>query len=219
MKYLFVGIALMALPFLGVSQTVAEINKPTISNIDEVAPFREGLAAVRKGNQWGFINKEGQLIIDFRNDIVWNQEAVDARGVAGIRYPQFNDGLCIISKLDDEGIPRYGFINTEGETVIEPEFVNITAFENGYAIGIFVRKGMKGQNEFKLNIYEHSFTEVVVNKAGEMVWPIQERQNIKMSKRSFELPELRAKMITKNLLAVKGKDKQWKVVQLDLKDD
>ena len=82
--------------FLGVSQTVAAINKPTISNFDEVRPFREGQAAVRKGYQSGYINKEGQLIIALRNDIVWSQEALDARGVAGKLYPQFYEGLCII---------------------------------------------------------------------------------------------------------------------------
>lgn len=32
----------------------------TVKNIDEIAPFSEGLAAVRQGNQWGFINEEGQ---------------------------------------------------------------------------------------------------------------------------------------------------------------
>ncbi len=33
---------------------------------DEVKPYSENLAAVRMGDNWGFINKGGQLVIDFR---------------------------------------------------------------------------------------------------------------------------------------------------------
>jgi len=214
--YLFV---LLAIPFFGTSQTVEEINKPIISELDEVAPFSEGLAAVRKGNQWGFIDKEGHLAIDFRDDVLWNREKDDHLGVSGIGYPAFKDGLCFIHKPDAEGISLYGFMNTKGETVIQPEYVNITSFDNGYAVGIYANKTLRGKNEFKLNIYDYKFTEVLVNKQGEMVWPVQERQNIVMSKRHFKLPELHAKMLTGDLLAVKGKDNQWKVVQLELKDN
>lgn len=35
---------------------------------DEVRPYSEGLAAVRQGEFWGFINHAGQLVIEFRFD-------------------------------------------------------------------------------------------------------------------------------------------------------
>ena len=215
MKRLQLFAVLIALPFFGFSQTLDDLNKPIIGNLDEVAPFSEGLAAVRKGDQWGFIDKEGGMVIDFRNDVVWNLQESNAGDVSGVKYPQFKEGLCIISQLTDEGIPLYGFMNTKGETIIEPEFINITSFKNGYAVGIFGKKTFRGKNEFQLKIYDYNFTEVVVNKKGEMIWPVQQRINIMMSKKRFKLPELYAKMLSEDLLAIKGKDNQWKVVKMN----
>lgn len=214
MKRLQLLALLIVIPFLGISQSVEEINRPTIAGLDEVAPFSEGLAAVRKGDQWGFIDREGNLVIDFRDDMVWNRQESNLRGVSGIRYPEFKESLCMISKITDEDISLYGFINTKGETVIEPEFVNITPFENSHAVGIYARKTLRGKNEFQLDIYDYSFTEVLVNKEGEMIWPIQERQGIIMSKKRFKLPELHAKMLSEDLLAVWGTNNQWKVVKM-----
>ncbi len=216
MKRLYLLILCIATAFFGISQTVDQINKPLISGIDEVSPFHEGLAAVRKGNQWAFIDQNGILVIPFRDDVLANSAQSNTSGVSGIGYPKFKEGLCIILKLTNEGIPLYGFMNSKGETVIEPQFINILPFEDKYTVGIFTRKSLRGKNEFQLEIYDYTFTEVIVNKAGEMVWPIQERQNIVMSKKIFKLPELHAKLLSNDLLAVKGKDNYWKVISLAL---
>lgn len=210
---------LILLPFLGISQSLEELNKPIVAGLDEVAPFSEGLAAVRKGNQWGFMDKEGTLVIDFRDDVVWNQNADTTQAdVSGVRYPQFKQGLSIIQELTDEGVPLYGFMDTSGKQVIKPEFVNISSFDNGYAIAIYGKKTLRGKNEFQLNIYDYSFTEVLINLKGEMLWPIQERDNILMSKNRYQLPQLNTKILSDDLLAVKGKDNQWKVVKMALND-
>jgi len=216
MKRIFVFAVFLAMSFFGISQTLDKLNKTVIGGLDEVAPFKEGLAAVRKGNEWGFIDKEGNLVIDFRNDILWNREASNVAGVSSLRYPEFKEGMCIILKMTDEGIPLYGFINNKGEMVIEPQFVNITPFENGYAVGIYGKKTFRGKNEFQLDIYDYSFTEVVVNKDGEIVLPVQERFNIMMSKNRYKLPELMAKILSNDLLAVKGNDNQWKLIKVEL---
>ncbi len=209
-------VLLFLIPFFGMSQSLEELNKPIISVLDEVAPFYEGLAAVRKGDKWGFIDEKGKLVIDFRNDIAWNKEVSKEGGIASIRHPYFKEGLCVISRLTEEGIPLYGFMNTKGETVIEPEYINISPFENGKTVGIYGKKSFRGKNEFQLNIYDYSFTEVVVNNEGEMIWPIQKRINILMSKSRYELPVLHAKILADDLLAVKGKNSLWKVVKTDI---
>ena len=67
MKQLITLCTLLVLPFILFAQE--------LTGIDEIAPFSEGLAAIRKGNEWGFINKEGQLVIEFRDDLVWNFSA------------------------------------------------------------------------------------------------------------------------------------------------
>src|SRR5690606_13961746 len=154
------------------------------------------LAAVRKGNQWGFINRTGQLAIYFRDGVVWNQKTdTTKRGVESIGYTQFKDGLCMIKELTKEGIPLYGFIDINGKQVRKPKFKNITPFEDNDPIGIYARETMRGRNEFQLDIYDYSFTEALVNKEGEIEWPIHDRTNIIMSKKRFKLPQLRTKIL------------------------
>ena len=41
-----------------------------LNDVDKIYPFQEDLAAVQKNNQWGFINKQGELVIDYRSDLV-----------------------------------------------------------------------------------------------------------------------------------------------------
>lgn len=208
---------LLLLPLYGISQTIEELNKPMISALDEVAPFHEELAAVRKGNEWGFIDKEGNLVIDFRADLVWNKDADTLhRGIVGIRYPRFKEGRCLVKTLKEEEIPYYGFMDKTGKIIIEPEYLNITEFENGNAIGIYCKRTYKGKNNFQLNIYDYTFTEVIVNMAGEIIWPIEERDNILMSKRRYQLPELWAKLITPDLLLVKKSNNKLEILKVDV---
>ncbi|MCK5442803.1 MAG: WG repeat-containing protein [Maribacter sp.] len=184
---------------------------------DEIAPFSEGLAAVRQGNLWGFIDEEAKLIIDFRDDLVWNKDAdITVPGVLGIRYPQFKNGRCLIKELKGDDIPYYGFIDNTGALVIKPEYLNITRFDKKHAIGIFVREVFQGKNEMNLNIIDYIFTEVVVNTNGEIMWPITEREHILTSKRRYEIPTLRAKLISNSLLAIRTKERTWEIKKLNL---
>ncbi|MBT8184271.1 MAG: WG repeat-containing protein [Eudoraea sp.] len=203
--------------FTGNAQIIESLNKPIIGELDEVRPFSEGLAAVRKGKQWGFIDTSGKLTIDFRSDLVWSPEADSSNSdVTGIRYPEFKDGLCMNQKLSAEGIPLYGFINSKGEQIIEPEFVNITHFNDGRAIGIYAKKTFRGQNEIKLQVFDYSFIEVIINTQGEILWPIRQRDHILMTTRRFELPLLRSKLISDQLLASKNDANEWEIHRVNL---
>lgn len=186
------------------------------SAYDEIAPFSEGLAAVRIGDEWGFINENAELVIDFRNDLAWTQNADTGKeGVLGIPYPQFKNGRCMIQELKVNDIPFYGFIDKSGVTVIAPEYLNITEFDHQNAIGIYVRKALQGQNEIKLNIVDYIFTEVVLDLNGEIIWPIHEREHALTAKRRYETPELRAKLLDDDLLMYKTKDNKWEIKKLN----
>ncbi|WP_222983393.1 WG repeat-containing protein [Flagellimonas meishanensis] len=203
-KLIFLSLILVLLPFVGIAQTLEAINKPKIKGLSDVAPFSEGLAAVRKGDQWGFMDHTGELVIDFRGDLVWNQNAdVTRSDVKGIAYPQFKNGLCPIKEIKDEDIAYYGFMDTKGQVVIKPDYLNLTEFEDGKAIGVFCRRTFRGKNSFQLNIYDYTFTEVVLNTKGEIIWPIGERQGISMNKKRYEMPELKAHLISTDLLSVR----------------
>ena len=188
-----------------------------LKDIDQVAPFSEGLAAVRVGNQWGFINENGDLVIDFRDDLVWNKFAdTDKEDIEGIRYPVFKDGLCMIREmLEEEEIYVYGFIDKTGATKIKPEYLNVTEFDQGYAIGILMTKTFRGKNNFQLNIYDYKFSEVILDQKGDIMRLLAQRDNILMSKRRYELPDLRAKLLSRTLVAIMKGD-NWELMKLDL---
>ena len=186
--------------------------------LDEIAPFSEGLAAVRIGDKWGFIDKDGKLVIDFRDDLVWNEEEdTNANDISGVAFPMFKNGRCMIkSMLEEEGIAVYGFIDTKGEVVITPEYLNVTEFNENYAVGILLTKTFRGQNRFQLNIYDYKFSEVILDTSGDIMLLITQRKNILMDKRRYELPGLTAKYLSKNLMAVKTEKNTWELRKINL---
>ena len=210
MKILFFNIALLFSTLFVLGQE--------LDSIDEITPFHEGLAAVRIGDQWGFINKEGALVIDFRSDLVWNKEAsTEINDITSIVYPRFNNDRCMIREtLKEEGIDVYGFINRKGETVITPEYLNVTEFNEGFALGILLTKTFRGQNRFQLNIYDFKFSEVILDPSGDIMLLITQRQNILMDKRRYELPSLDAKYLSKTLMAVKTDKNTWELRKINL---
>ena len=217
LRYFFITALFLALPFTAASQTVKEINTPTLENLDEVTPFHEGMAAVRRGNQWGFIDTSGELVIEFRDDLIWStQKDAVATGIGRIKYPRFNNGLCPFKILGEEDIPLYGFIDRDGKIAIAADYLNVTEFQDGFAVGIYFKKTFRGKSDFQLNIYDQTFTEVVLNTKGEMVWPVTERQNIIMSKRRYERPDIRTKVLSDELIAVRTSPQQWEIRRFNL---
>jgi hypothetical protein len=211
---------LLVMPLTGNAQSIKTLNKPLMEGLDEVTPYHEGLAAVRIGSQWGFIDQDGNLVIDFRNDLVWKQDAGPGdSGVDAIPYPRFRNGRCMFEAKGDDDIPVYGFIDRTGKTVIAPEYLNLTEFKDGYAVGVFVKKTFRGKNKFQLNIFDYSFMEGVLNPAGEMVWPIGERQNILMQKRRYEMPGLKARITGNGLLLVESHPGKWELRKMKLQPE
>ncbi|MEK6152264.1 WG repeat-containing protein [Flavobacteriaceae bacterium 3-367] len=192
------------------------LNAQTVEGIDEIAPFSEGLAAVRKGSQWGFIDTAGKLVIDFRSDLVWDKDTETATArIKGIPYPSFKDGRCLVMKMEDE-IPLYGFIDTKGKLAIEHQFLNVAPFNEGYTTGVVFDRVFRGNNEFKLKIYDYKFHDVLMDTSGEIVEFFDRRYNIQLTKRRYELPSINAKMLSKDLVALKGKGEGWDIRKLEL---
>jgi len=203
--FLWVLTILVALP----------ISAQVLQNIDEIAPFSEGLAAVRKGQQWGFINEEGKLVIEFRDDIYTNPKVdVTKKDVLGVQFPMFNEGLCLIKQTVEDGVPVYGFIDKTGAVVIKPQFLNIYPFKDGYTTGVLLDKTVKGENEFKLDIYEYKFFDVKVSTSGEITDYFENRDHILMTIRRYTTPTINAKLISTGLVALHTPDNGWTIKSL-----
>ena len=99
----------------------AYILTPTILNsvypnvfcvYDEVRGFSEGLAAVKLGTKWGFIDKTGKMVINAQFNYAW----------------PFSEGLAAVL-VDD----KWGFIDKTGKMVIDPQFNYALSFRQGIA--------------------------------------------------------------------------------------
>ncbi|MCL2356937.1 MAG: WG repeat-containing protein [Defluviitaleaceae bacterium] len=91
---------------------------------DEARPFFEagGVAAVRRGNRWGFVDTDGEVIIPF--------EFEDARSSSFLLAPVKRDGLWGFITLERFPAPWENYF---GKIAIEPQFYDAKQFVNGVA--------------------------------------------------------------------------------------
>lgn len=182
------------------------------NDVDQVTPFQEELAAIKKGSQWGFINKEGTLVIDYRNDLVLTN-IMDKMGKVST-YPVFNNERCLIKKLIGD-IYYYGFIDKTGNVVIKPNYLNATNFKNGYAIVILTSKDIIGYNEaLKKDVVSSKIEDFIINPSGEMVRYLENpRSNNSPKTKPKTPPVFYSKFIAPHLIAVKKKDQKWDIYE------
>ena len=97
-------------------QIITEINPElteAVQKYDSLGGFDEGLARVKKGDLWGFINQNGEEVIPCRYD--------------GAGF--FSEGLAAVKKGD-----LCGFINQNGEEVIPCRYDRVWPFSEGLAL-------------------------------------------------------------------------------------
>jgi len=182
------------------------------NDVDQVTPFQEELAAIKKGSQWGFINKEGTLVIDYRNDLVLTN-IMDEMGKTST-YPVFNNERCLIKKLIGD-IYYYGFIDKTGNVVIKPNYLNATNFKNGYAIVILTSKDVIGYNEvLKKDVVSSKIEDFIINPSGEMLRYLENpRSNNSPKTKPKTPPVFYSKFIAPHLIAVKKKNQKWDIYE------
>lgn len=87
---------------------------------DEVSDFQEGLAAVKKGEEWGYVDRTGGLVIDRQFTAA---------------YP-FNEGLAAVNTSSTKN-PMYegtfGFIDKTGKMIIPAIIYGAQKFHEGVA--------------------------------------------------------------------------------------
>jgi len=137
---------------------------------DELTYFSQGVAAVRVGQNWGYVTPDGSMHI-----------APSFRGAYN-----FYDGLAVVS-LDGE---RWGAINGCGYIVIEPAFRFLDSFNNGIAI---VSENSSFNSWWTWDETNNNFG--IINIAGELIVPMEFSYNDVwflrgvMSNPSFVMPE------------------------------
>ncbi|SKB67531.1 WG containing repeat-containing protein [Salegentibacter salinarum] len=204
MKNFILGI-LISIPVVLLAQESDEF--------DFVSNQEEGYSAVRQGVNWSFLNSSGELVFDFRNDLISNEDPrTGIIGVAGMQYPQLKDERAIIKEQKD-GVNYYGFINSEGKTIIEPEFLNVSNFHNGKALALKLEEERLGENALLgKNVISYKYDVVLINKKGDILKYLEGPFPVSVSKQKLrEAPQINAKWLGKNVLTVKGPNKKWRV--------
>ena len=89
----------------------------TEQKFDETDAFYEGLAAVKIGDRYGFIDSMGTVVFMLQPEY----------------YPMhFSDGLALVVQTVDS-TDKWGYINKKGEWVIPPQYVDADHFYGGLA--------------------------------------------------------------------------------------
>jgi len=177
-----------------------------LTDMDEVSTLTENLIAIKNENQWGFINEKGLLVVNFRNDFVLDDKQIS--------YPLFKNKRCLIRRLVG-GKYLYGYIDTEGNEVIKPQYLNASKFNNGFAIIIKVFTETIGYNEvLKKDVISSKLEEYIINTNGEIVKYLENPRNYIPSKAISEIPpKLHSKFIAPHLIAVMKKDEKWDIYE------
>lgn len=210
MKTIYQTLMLILLPVLMASQTV--------KNADFISPVEDGFAAFKVGNQWGFMDENGERVLDLRNDLVANEIIYDRvdLGVASQMYPVMLEERSIIKKNKD-GIAHYGFINPAGEVVVEPRFLNVSNFKDGYALALDPSEEVLG-NDTALGkrVVNYYYNLVMIDLNGKVVKYLCGPFPIVYSKEKLKnSPPIEAKDIGEKLIAVKTPKGKWEVVTFE----
>lgn len=81
--------------------------------VDQIGTFsEEGLASFEKNGKWGYLNTDGEIVINAKYDMAY----------------EFSEGLAAVKLAD-----KWGFINPEGKVVIDLQYINADSFSCGYA--------------------------------------------------------------------------------------
>jgi hypothetical protein len=201
-KVILLFFACLILPLIGITQT--------LDNLDYVAPVNDGVIAIKKGNQWGFIDETGNIVVNFRDDIVSTEGN-------NISYPIFNNNRCIISQVKD-GITYFGYIDKTGKTVIEPQYLNALNFNNEIAIVLELIKKSVGKNDvLDKKIISYRYFEVTIDKDGMIQnYLTPEGTHIILEKKYLKVPpKIHSKLITNNLYTTKTKNNKWVIMPIN----
>ncbi len=113
LPYIILGAALIVLIIVAALVLPKMFNK---DNDEIVNLFNENLVCVKKGDEWGYVNKKGKWVIKAQY-----KEA----------YAFADNGLALV--CDDDG--EYGYIDTKGKMVIKAKYTAASGFyENGLAV-------------------------------------------------------------------------------------
>ncbi|MDG1730375.1 MAG: WG repeat-containing protein [Algibacter sp.] len=189
-------ITLLLIPVFAITQTLEEL--------DFIAPFNAGVAAIEKDNSWGFINDKGAIIIAFRDDLVLTETDYG-------KYPIFHNNRCLISEKKD-GILYYGYIDKKGKKVIDTKFLNATNFNNNVALALkIISKTIGTNNILDKPVVINKYFEVTIDTTGSVKDYLNPKGiNVVLDKKFLNKPpKITSKLLSDELVAIINENSKW----------
>jgi len=189
-------ITLLLIPVFALTQTLREL--------DFIAPFNDGVAAIKKDNSWGFINDKGAILINFRDDLVLTETDYG-------HYPEFNNNRCLISE-EKEGILYFGYIDKRGKKVIETKFLNASNFNKNETIALQLIKKELGENDvLGKNVVNYRYYEVIIDTNGTIKNYLNPKGvNVVLDEKFLKKPpKITSKLISDDLFATLNENNKW----------
>lgn len=123
----------------------------TAQKFDDRDAFNEGLAAVKIGDRYGFIDSTGTVVFTLEPEY----------------YPMhFSDGLALVVQTVDS-TDRWGYINKKGEWVIPPLFADANHFHGGLAYVILSDDPKDRRSGY-------------INHCGQVVWQFKDKYPVEI---------------------------------------
>lgn len=95
-----------------------EVIKEVGINYTNFPEFKEGMAAIYAKGKYGFINEKMEVVVEPRYDI----------------YKDFNEGFAVVGEqMSGSYDSAYGFIDKEGNWLVEPSFTDAECFKKDMA--------------------------------------------------------------------------------------
>ena len=118
---------------------------------DEINDYYQGLALVKSGDKWGYIDKEGNVkvpiiyeaannfggekIAKVKKDGLWGYVNINAKEIVPVEYEfcgEINNGIIAVGKKN-----KYGFVNTKGKNICGLIYDRVEPFSNDGIAKVF----------------------------------------------------------------------------------
>lgn len=183
------------------------VSSQIMKGLDYVSSLNEGLIAIKKGEKWAFMDKQGSIVIDFRDDLV-----ATTQQEGDIQAPAFQNGRALIRRVEDD-ITYYGYIDKSGKEVIKTAFVNATPFKNGFALVMGYSKEVVGKNKLLgKDVVSYKIEEYVIDINGKALTPMLHTRNCVPDKiKSGKCPGFTAVLLGGRMVGVKTAGQKWEI--------
>lgn len=179
----------------------AELEVKIEPQYEEATSFFENLAAVKKGNKWAVINRDGEEVTEY----IYDGVAVNSRNICSVNKII---GVC------QKGI--WFFIDEDGEKIGENTYQEIKAFESGQPCAVSINKkwgfcDKEGNMVFECNYedakaFENGYAAIKENN----LWGFIDLENYKFIKGSFD----EVQNMTSEGIAPVSRGGNWTLIEL-----